>query len=155
MQFESSPKFNILYEGFYDDDRVFFPFPDHLLPREQDKQAALTFLACGEAIAYMHELFRIMLKGWSAIAHSPTPFIIHRPTHKRKGTCIHIVEIPIKVRPPERLLKMIRPIPDNYDYWHEIIHVTLKSGEEYVIVSASFATSGPYTWSNTHNAYGG
>ena len=52
-----------LYEGIYDDDRIFYPFPHHLLPQERDKQATLTYLTCGEAIAYMHGLLRTMLKG--------------------------------------------------------------------------------------------
>ena len=54
-----------LYEGYYEDDRVILPFPHHLLPNEPDKQAALTFLTCSDAIGYLHELFRTMLKGQS------------------------------------------------------------------------------------------
>ena len=65
----------VLYEGRYLDDRIFYPFPHHLLPQERDKQATLTYLTCGEAIAYMHGLLRTMLKGWSAIAHSHPPHI--------------------------------------------------------------------------------
>ena len=64
-----------LHEGRYIDDRIFYPFPHHLLPQERDKQAALTYLTCGEAIAYMHGLLRTMLKGFLAIAHSLFPHI--------------------------------------------------------------------------------
>ena len=44
-------------------------FRTNLLSEEQDKQAALTFLTCGDAVAYMHEFFKVMLKGqYSQIA---------------------------------------------------------------------------------------
>lgn len=61
-----------LYDGYYDDDKMltpFIPFPHNLITEEQDKQAALTFLTCGDAVAYMHDFFKIMLKGQSV----PTP----------------------------------------------------------------------------------
>lgn len=65
----------ILYDGYYDDSKILIPFPHNLLPEEQEKQAALTFLTCGDAVAYMHEFFKIMLKGQSvssALIISPT-----------------------------------------------------------------------------------
>lgn len=145
-----------LYEGFYKDDRIFFPFPDHLLRRERDKQAALTFMICGEAVGYMHELFRTMLKGWSAIAHSPTMFIIRRPTHKPKGICTLICEMCIKVRPPQRPVVMIRPNgPETRDTLHVILVATLKSGEEFVIdiTGAQYGFHDPlYPWHQYHEA---
>ena len=40
----------------------------------------------------------------------------------------------IDVRPPQRPVRMIRPMdPDEKDYSHEILRVTLKSGEDFVI----------------------
>ena len=40
----------------------------------------------------------------------------------------------IEVRPPQRPVRMIRPMgPDDKNYSHEVLRVTLKSGEEYVI----------------------
>ncbi|KAM0796922.1 hypothetical protein BDR22DRAFT_794481, partial [Usnea florida] len=101
-----------LYQGLCRDDSIFIPFPDHLLPQGWDKQAALTLLTCSDALAYMHELFRTMLK----------------------GICTHIVEISIKFHPPKRPVKIIRPDgPDDRNYRHEIMRVELKSGEEFVI----------------------
>ncbi len=51
-----------LYEGEYEDD-CFIPFPAALFPDEREKQAVLTYLACGDALGYLHEVLKIMLKG--------------------------------------------------------------------------------------------
>lgn len=54
----------LLYEGSYDVD-CFVPFPTALFPDECDKQAILTYMACGDAIGYMHEVLKSMIKGQS------------------------------------------------------------------------------------------
>ena len=40
----------------------------------------------------------------------------------------------VKVNQPKRPMKMIRPLgPDNNDYWHEIMQVTLKTGQVFAV----------------------
>lgn len=51
----------LLYEGEYKEN-CFVPFPTALFPEEREKQAVLTYLACGDAIGYMHETLGNMLK---------------------------------------------------------------------------------------------
>lgn len=56
----------ILCKPYYDDtDECFFPFPNKFIPNEKDKKAVLTYLACGDAYAYMDVLLKMMLKGKS------------------------------------------------------------------------------------------
>lgn len=64
---ESKEDSLILYEGYYDDPRFFLPFPHELLQHERDKQAALVYLTSCQALAEMHEFFKIMLKGQSDV----------------------------------------------------------------------------------------
>lgn len=52
----------LLYEGFYEDDCI-IPFPAAYFPGEREKQAMLTYMACDDAVGYMHEVLKVMVKG--------------------------------------------------------------------------------------------
>lgn len=61
---EKNGKDLLIYEASYGKTQeCYFQFPDHLLPDERDKQAVLTYLTCGDAVGYMHELFKTLLDG--------------------------------------------------------------------------------------------
>ena len=50
-----------LYEGLYSSTLV--PFPSELFPDEQERNAVLVHLSCGDSVAYMHEILKTMLEG--------------------------------------------------------------------------------------------
>lgn len=52
-----------LYEGQYGEGQVLAPFPGHLFACEDDKNAALTYLACTDAVSFMLDLVKSSLKG--------------------------------------------------------------------------------------------
>lgn len=51
-----------LYEGQYDRE-VLVPFPHHLFDCRDDREAALTYYACSDAVAFMLEIVGSFLKG--------------------------------------------------------------------------------------------
>ena len=56
-----------LFEGLYQDE-ILVPFPKALIKDENEKKAVLTYLACGDAYAYLDVLLKTMLAGklpWS------------------------------------------------------------------------------------------
>lgn len=52
----------VIYEGNYGDE-VTVPFPDSIIPDIKDQEAVLSYLACNEAISWMHPLFEKLLNG--------------------------------------------------------------------------------------------
>lgn len=51
-----------LYEGQYGEEAL-VPFPNHLFHCTDDREAALTYYACSDAVAFMLEITRNFLKG--------------------------------------------------------------------------------------------
>ncbi|KAL9003550.1 MAG: hypothetical protein Q9188_003591 [Gyalolechia gomerana] len=102
----------ILYEGRYEE--CFVPFPSSLFPDEKEKKAVLTYLACGDAYAYMDAVLKTMLEGISS----------------------KLVEAPVKLRvtnPLKIRIFFVTGKEDIHEYQHEIVIVTLKDGSAYVI----------------------
>lgn len=52
-----------LYEGIYGENEVLVPFPEHLFLCGDDREAALAYWACTDAVAFMLEIVRSSLKG--------------------------------------------------------------------------------------------
>jgi hypothetical protein len=59
----------LVYEGKYNRSThrphgsVLQPFPNHLLTKEHDKHALLVYLACDDALGFMHETVKYLLSG--------------------------------------------------------------------------------------------
>jgi len=64
IKVEQTDDLLLLTEGFYQKNEVFVPFPKELVKGERDRQAVLTHLTCADAIGWMHDFVRLMLKGW-------------------------------------------------------------------------------------------
>ena len=109
---------------------TYFPFPHHLLPAERDKQAVLTFLACGDAVGYMHEMLKVMLNG--PLPFPKLPAITSDPLI---GIYSKIFEKSVSTKPHQRNVTLIRGdgLSDTGMMWHEVISLSLKNGEIYVL----------------------
>ena len=55
----------VLMEGWYNEPIIFYPFPEALFTDENEKKAALLFMMCEEASAYLHKFILLMLNGKS------------------------------------------------------------------------------------------
>ena len=68
---EKKGKELVLYEGVYGASDCFVPFPDSLIPDENDKKAVLAYLACGDAYGYLDVVLKLMLGGVTPSFPSP------------------------------------------------------------------------------------
>ena len=85
----------VIHEALYDKTiDLYFQFPHHLLPDERDKQAVLTFLTCGDAVGYMHEMLKVMLNG-----PLPFPKLATTTSDPLIGICSEIFEGSIRTKP--------------------------------------------------------
>ena len=62
----------LLYEEKYEDTYPFVQFPATLFTNEKEKQAVLAYLACDDALIYMHRALEAMLEGESRCQISTT-----------------------------------------------------------------------------------
>lgn len=60
---ESNGEDLILHEHLYVTDDIVFPFPDNMISDARDKEAILSYLACNDAMGYMHKLIGKLLYG--------------------------------------------------------------------------------------------
>ncbi|MCJ1243797.1 hypothetical protein MMC30_000994 [Trapelia coarctata] len=122
----------LLTEGYYDIDDVLVPFPDELVKNERDRQAVLTHLTCADALGWMHDFMRLILKGFHA----------------------HLEEAGVKSKNFRRSTKIVSPTDsgrgiDSRSYAHAILKVTIPDRGSYAldIASAQCGYHGPiYPW---------
>lgn len=128
---EKNGKDLVIHEAWYDETiDTYFPLPHHLLPDERDKQAVLTFLACGDAVGYIHEMLKVMLNG-------PIPFsnLATTASDPLIGIYSEIFEESIRTKTHQRNVTLIRGdgSSDTVMIRHEVISLSLKNEELYFL----------------------
>lgn len=119
-----------LFERLYGKD-ILYPFPHHLFQSEEDKRAALGYCACSVAVAFMHQIITMILKGKSQHHESQGLQLIRITVHV--GLYTKIDEIHIYLQETPRMIYTVDQSgePDMSEYGHSLLRVTLKGGEQY------------------------
>ncbi|MCJ1472581.1 hypothetical protein MMC13_001230 [Lambiella insularis] len=108
-----------LSEGVYDEDDILIPFPEDLVFDKEDRQAVLTYAACGDAPSFLHDFVAIMLESFHARIEEVE---FHARNHRRSA--VRIIPNGIDRR-------------DSRNGPHMVFKVSLPNGEVFALDIAS------------------
>ncbi|MCJ1392212.1 hypothetical protein MMC18_005079 [Xylographa bjoerkii] len=109
----------LLTEGLYARGDIFVPFPETLVKTKLDRQAILTHLTCTDVLGWMHDFIDKMLVG----------FFARLEEYSVKGKNYRRSTVVVSPRGPD--------VNDSRTYQHDLLKITLPSGEAYALDIAS------------------